>query len=56
MNDNVRYIIAVIAFILIIIHFFKIDYKDKSWNKNGSSYLGIVSMIMIIISMLLSNK
>ena len=56
MNEKVRYIIAVIAGILIIVHLFRIDYKNKSWKKNGSSYLGIISMILIIIAMLLSNK
>lgn len=56
MNEKGRYIIAAIAGILIILHLFRIDYKNKSWKKNGSSYLGIISMSLIIIAMFLSNK
>lgn len=56
MNEKGRYIIAAIALVLIILHLFRIDYKNKSWKKNGSSYLGIISMSLIIIAMFLSNK
>ena len=33
-----------------------IDYSNLSWSNNTGSYLGIISMICIIISMVLSNR
>ncbi|WP_347175032.1 hypothetical protein [Polaribacter uvawellassae] len=55
MSENIRFIIAALAGVLIIVHFFRINFKNLSWKENGSSYLGIISMILIIIAMLLSK-
>ena len=48
--------LMIIASIMIIVQFIYIDFKDLSWSKNAGSYLGIVSMIFLIISMILSNR
>lgn len=32
-----------------------IDYKDFSWSNNAGNYLGIIAMICVILSMILSN-
>ena len=42
---------VLIAIILIITHFIIIDYSNLSWSKNDGSYLGIASMILLIISL-----
>ncbi len=33
-----------------------VDYSDLSWTENAGSYLGIVSMLLLIVSMVLSNQ
>ena len=54
--QKIRFVVAVLAGILIIIHLFRIDYQNMSWTENKSAYLGIISMSLIMIAMLLSNK
>ena len=51
-----RTIIAVIAFVLMIITLAFIDYNDLSWSVNKSNYLGIITGILIIITAILSNR
>ena len=46
---------VLIAIILIITHFIIIDYSNLSWSKNAGSYLGIASMILLIISLIGSH-
>ncbi len=48
--------LMVLFSIMIIAQSIYIDFKDLSWSKNAGSYLGIISMILLIISMILSNK
>ena len=43
---------VVIAVVLIIAQFVIIDYSNLSWSKNAGSYLGIASMILLIISVI----
>ena len=43
---------VLIAIILIIAQFVIIDYSNLSWSKNAGSYLGIASMILLIISVI----
>ena len=51
-----RVLMISIAVILIIAQFIIIDYSDLSWSKNAGSYLGIISMILLIISVIGSNR
>ncbi|TRX66124.1 hypothetical protein [Carboxylicivirga sp. M1479] len=44
------------AFVIIAGHFVFIDYTDLSWSKNAGSYWGILSMILLIVSMLISIR
>ena len=44
------------AVLMIIGQLIWTDYHDLSWSNNAGSYLGIISMIFIIISMILSNR
>ena len=46
---------VIIAAILIIAQFIIIDYSNLSWSKNAGSYLGIASMILLIISLIGSH-
>lgn len=39
------------AIVIIIAHLTFIDYGNLTWSKNSSSYLGLISMILLIISM-----
>ncbi len=48
--------LIVFASILLIVHLIMIDYHNMSWSQNDGSYIGIFSMICIIISMILSNR
>jgi len=44
------------ASIMIIGQLILTDYDDLSWSNNAGNYLGIISMVCIIISMILSNR
>jgi len=50
--------IGLIAFgvIIIIGQAILIDYSDLSWSENSGSYLGIISMILMIIMLLLTIR
>jgi len=48
--------LVVFAIIIIIGQLIIMDYINLSWSNNGGSYLGIISMICLIISMILSNR
>ncbi|MFC2129431.1 hypothetical protein ACFLQX_01480 [Bacteroidota bacterium] len=51
-----KFRVGLIAFAIIIIlgQSLLIDYKDLSWSENSGSYLGIISMILLIVGMILS--
>lgn len=48
--------IIIFAISIFIGHLLLIDYSDMTWTINASSYLGIVAMILLIISMILSIR
>ena len=48
--------IIIFAFIIIIGQLTVVEYTDLSWSENAGSYLGIISMILLIISMIYSNR
>ena len=49
-------VIILFAAIIIIGQFMIIDYDDLAWPNNAGSYLGILSMIFVIMAMLFSNR
>jgi hypothetical protein len=53
-----RFRIGIILFAVIVIigQLTVLDYGNLIWSRNAGSYLGIISMICIIISMILSNR
>jgi len=51
-----RWILMLIAGILIIGQLTVIDYQDISFGNNAGSYLGILAMFFLIVSMMLSNR
>ena len=42
--------IIIFAFLMIV------DYSDLSWANNSGSYLGILAMVLLIVSMLLVRR
>jgi predicted ferric reductase len=44
------------AVVMIIGDLILTDYHDLSWSNNSGSYIGILSMVCLILSMLLSNR
>lgn len=46
--------LTVFAVVMIIGQLILTDYHDLSWSNNSGSYIGILSMVCLIISMLLS--
>lgn len=51
-----RIIIAIIAFILMIVTLTFIDYDDLSWEVNKSNYLGLITGVIIIGTAIYSNN
>lgn len=51
-----RSIIISLCIALIIVHLILLDYSDLFSRTNLGSLLGIVAMILIILSMILSNR
>jgi cytochrome c oxidase subunit IV len=51
-----RIVLIIIAVIVIIGLLTAVDYSNLIWSKNSESYLGIISMICVIIGMILSNR
>ena len=51
-----RTLVFVFSVIAIIGHLIAMDYQNMKWSQNDGSYIGIFSMICIIISMILSNR
>lgn len=50
-----RIIMAFIFLILIALILVFIDYKDLSWHANRSNYIGLLSGVFGIASLLISN-
>ena len=48
--------LIVVAIVLVVIQLTKLDYGNLSWSKNEGSYLGVLSMIIMILSMIFSNR
>ena len=48
--------LIIFAVVLIIAQLTVIDYSNLSWSNNAGSYLGIFSMICVIISVGLSKR
>lgn len=51
-----RFGLIIFAFMIIIGQLTITDYSDLSWSNNAGSYLGIISMICLIIAMISSNR
>ena len=44
------------AVVMILVQLGVVEYSDLSWSVNAGSYWGIISMILLIISMIYSNR
>ncbi|MCT4590829.1 MAG: hypothetical protein N4A71_23600 [Carboxylicivirga sp.] len=44
------------ATVFIIVHLVFIDYTNLGWSENSGNFLGIFSMVLLIISMVYSNR
>jgi len=53
---NLRIILIIFATAIIIGQLIVIDFKNPGWAANGGSYLSILAMILLIISMVMSYK
>ena len=51
---NAKYILIGVAAVLIIGHISVTDFGDLSWANNSGSYLGIIAMILLVISVVIS--
>jgi DMSO/TMAO reductase YedYZ heme-binding membrane subunit len=52
MKNKFRFILALVAFSLIISHFITLDYSNLQWNNNSGYYHGIISMTLLIFAMI----
>jgi len=48
--------LIILAVVVIIVQLGVVEYTDLSWSENAGSYWGIISMILLIISMIYSNR
>ena len=53
---NFRIGLMFFAVVVIIVQLGVVEYTDLSWSVNAGSYWGIISMILLIISMIYSNR
>jgi hypothetical protein len=53
---NFRLGLTIFAVIIIIGQLTVTDYSNLSWSNNAGSYLGIISMICLIVAMIGSNN
>ncbi len=51
-----KIVILVGAIILIAINIYNINFKNLSWKENRTFYLGIISMMFVILSVILTIK
>lgn len=48
--------LIVIAIFIILVQSIFIDYRDLSWAQNAGSYLVILSMLAVIVSVMLNKQ
>lgn len=48
--------IIALAVVLIIVQLTIVDFDDLSWSNNSGSYLGVFSMVLLILAMIASNR
>jgi len=51
-----RIVLVIFAVIIIIVQLTVVKYTDLRWSENTGSFLVIISMILLIISMIYSNR
>jgi hypothetical protein len=51
---NAKYILLGVALVIIIGHISVTDFGDLSWSNNSGSYLGIITMLMLIVIIVIS--
>ena len=51
---NAKFILMGVAVVLIIGNISIIDFTDLSWANNSASYLSIMAMILLIISIIIT--
>lgn len=51
---NAKFILIGVAVVLIIGHVSETDFGDLSWSNNSGSYLGIIAMVLLVISVVIS--
>lgn len=51
---NAKFILIGVAIVLIIGHISVTDFRDLSWANNSGSYLGIIAMILLVVSIVIS--
>ena len=51
---NTKFILIGVAVVLIIGQISVTDFGDLSWANNSGSYLGIIAMVLLVISVVIS--
>jgi hypothetical protein len=51
---NTKFILIGVAVVLIIGHVSVTDFGDLSWSNNSGSYLGIIAMVLLVVSVVIS--
>ena len=51
---NAKFILIGVALVLIIGHVSVTDFGDLSWSNNSASYLGIIAMLLLVISIVIT--
>ena len=51
---NAKFILIGVAVVLIIGHISVTDFGDLSWSNNSGSYLGIIAMVLLVVSIVIS--
>lgn len=53
---NFRKIVILAATGLIMVQLILLDYQELGWTANSNFYIGVLAMLLVIISMLLSKR
>lgn len=51
---NAKFILIGVAIVLIIGNISVTDFGDLSWSNNSGSYLGILAMLLLVVSVVIS--
>lgn len=51
---NAKFILIGVAVVLIIGHISVTDFRDLSWSNNSGSYLGIIAMLLLVLSIVIT--